>query len=218
MSSKDQAILFLALTPDQSDTSSLKEYFVEQERRSLERWRVTLAKQKSVRQAQTSRTIGDLQDLFVDLVKNQALVIHDCLLCCLFYSTAAKKTACTWRRRSWPTPSTNASANTSTNLVRAELLYSSAFLRQLDGHACSYSTRQATCSDASTEPGQDSKGGRHRQEQYRQEETTRICSNVLHVSERSLEEVACRSSLAPTDSRPWTQRSWRARSRTFQTR
>jgi hypothetical protein len=48
-------------------------------------------------------------------------------LCCLFSSTATKKTACTWRRRSWPT--LERERYTSTNLVRSELLNSSAFLQ-----------------------------------------------------------------------------------------
>jgi len=128
MSAKDQAFLFLALTPAHSDTSSLKDYFAEQERRSLERWRVKLAKQKSVRQAQTSRPIGDLQDLFVDLVKNQALVIHDCLvLSVLLYGSEEDRLhlAATIMAN----PLNERERYTSTNLVRAELLYSSAFLQ-----------------------------------------------------------------------------------------
>jgi hypothetical protein len=73
----EQARLYLSLPKQSADSGALKDYFHEQERRSLERWRVPTAKVRVQREAFLARTDDELRDLFVDLVKNKAVGCHD---------------------------------------------------------------------------------------------------------------------------------------------
>jgi hypothetical protein len=128
ISIKDQALLYLALPPEQTESSSLKDYFFEQERRNLERWRVTLAKQRTQRESQLARSLNDLQDLFVDLVKNRALDAHDCfVLSHLLYGKEEDRLHLASTIVAHPTSERD--RYTSTNLLRAEMTFTSAFLQ-----------------------------------------------------------------------------------------